>query len=62
MSWARLEEREERVGFGFKGRDYCDEVEKIDPVDPWGEKECLAEVWETHNAKPRNPPLPISPI
>ena len=42
----RDQKREGSVGFGFRGRDHCDEAEKIDPANPWGERECLAEVWE----------------
>ena len=29
-----IRKREWRVGFGFRGRDHHDEVEKINPVDP----------------------------
>ena len=41
-----IKKREGRVGFGFRGRDHRDEAEKINPIDPWSEKECLAEAME----------------
>ena len=41
-----IKKREGRVGFGFRGRDHRDEVKKINPTDPWGEKECSTEAWE----------------
>ena len=41
-----IKKREGRVGFGFRGRDHRDEAKKINPTDPWGEKECSTEAWE----------------
>lgn len=41
-----IKKRERRVGFGFKGRNHHDELEKINPADPWGDQECSIEAWE----------------